>query len=284
MIISVASGKGGTGKTTIATNLAMSMGRSVNLIDCDVEEPNAHLFIKPGSITRTIATTFVPRIDTERCTGCRACAELCQFNALTVVGGCAMVFAELCHSCRGCYEICAEAAVREDFRELGEMISGYRDQVRLTYGSLRVGEAMAPPLIKQVIAAGKDDNPTIIDAPPGTSCPMITAVNQSDFVLFVSEPTPFGLHDLTLAHETVKNLGLPCGMVINRCDIGDEGLRNYAHEQNLPVLLEIPFDRAIAEAYARGILLIDHDQSWRKRFLTLYADIAAMMSQPAHTP
>lgn len=273
MIISIASGKGGTGKTTVATNLALSLGKGVRLLDCDVEEPNCHLFLQPQLTETEEVTTMIPVVRQESCTGCKKCAEICRFRALTVVAGKVLVFPELCHSCGGCVEVCPEQAIDEGQRVLGVMESGRCGDLAFRHGRLRVGEAMAPPLIRKVRAADSGSGLVIIDAPPGTSCPVITAMRGADFILLVTEPTPFGLHDLQLAVEAVQVLGIPCGLVINRADLGDDRVREYARRQKLPVLLEIPYDREIAEAYSRGIPAVQAMPEWAERFRRLHAGI-----------
>ena len=273
MIISVASGKGGTGKTTVAVNLAASLERPLKLLDCDVEEPNAHLFIRPQKLVSKTESTFVPVIDEQGCTGCRKCAELCEFNALTVIGDKVLVFPELCHSCEGCRMICADQAVHEGHRVLGTRETGTWKHITLSYGRLRVGEAMSPPLIGRVQSLIEPDDLVIIDAPPGTSCPAINAMKASDFVLLVTEPTPFGLHDLVLTVEAVRQLSIPCGLVINRADIGNEEVYRYARHEGIPILMEIPFERSIAEIYSKGALLADHSSDWRIRFRRLFDSI-----------
>jgi len=270
MIISVASGKGGTGKTTVATNLAAALGQGVRLLDCDVEEPNAHLFLHPDLQDVQDVTTFIPKIDDERCTGCRKCAEICRFRALAVVAGKVLVFPELCHSCGGCVEVCEEGAGLDGRRALGTVESGTAGNILFSHGRLRVGEAMSPPLINAVRRGGGNNGITIIDAPPGTSCPVIAATRGVDFVLMVTEPTPFGLHDLKLGVEAVRTLGIPCGLVINRADIGDNGVCEYAAKENIPVLLEIPFERKIAESYSTGRLIVHVMPEWKERFRQLY--------------
>lgn len=277
MIISIASGKGGTGKTTVATNLALSLGAGVRLLDCDVEEPNCHLFLTPHFDSRHAVTTFIPEILEERCTACKKCMEICRFRAITVVGGKVLVFPELCHSCGGCLEVCPEEAIAEGQRELGMIEAGHCGPVAFAHGRLRVGEAMSPPLIRQVRNSGNGANITIIDAPPGTSCPVVAAIKGVDFVLLVTEPTPFGLHDLQLAVEAVRVLNIPCGLVINRSDIGDDRVRHYCQRENIPVLLEIPFDRRIAEAYSRGTPIITALPEWEQRFRDLHASIVTLL-------
>ena len=273
MIISVASGKGGTGKTTVATNLALSLGQGVALLDCDVEEPNCHLFLRPQISETEEVTTMIPAVRQDFCSGCRKCAEICRFRALTVVAGKVLVFPELCHSCGGCLEVCPEKAIDEGNRVLGVVESGRCGELMFRHGRLRVGEAMAPPLIRQVRTGGKMAETVIIDAPPGTSCPVISAMRGADFVLLVTEPTPFGLHDLRLAVEAVQVLGIPCGLVINRADVGDEGVKEYARQQGLPILMEIPYDRQIAGAYSRGVPIVEALPDWRGRFRRLYDSI-----------
>ncbi|KJS02407.1 MAG: (4Fe-4S)-binding protein [Desulfobulbaceae bacterium BRH_c16a] len=276
MIISIASGKGGTGKTTVATNLALSLGDGVRLLDCDVEEPNCHLFLHPVMTDVQDVTTCIPVIRQEACNGCKKCAEICRFRALTVVAGKVLVFPELCHSCGGCIEVCPEKAIDEGYRVLGVMESGKCGELGFAHGRLRVGEAMAPPLIRKVRASRNGEKTIIIDAPPGTSCPVIAAMRGTDFVLLVTEPTPFGLHDLRLAVEAVKLLGIPCGLVINRADMGDDGVREYAEREGIPVLLEIPYDRKIAEAYSRGSLIVEVMPEWAERFRRLYSGIVTL--------
>lgn len=278
MIISVASGKGGTGKTTVATNLAMAIGSGVQLLDCDVEEPNAHLFMHPEVEERIPVTTPVPEVDMEKCTLCGKCGDICQFKAIVVVGGMVLPFHELCHSCGGCKAVCPAGAITEIGRELGVIEKGYCNGIEFVHGKLRVGEAMSPPLIRMVRGHTDPRKVTIIDAPPGTSCPVIASMKDADFVLLVTEPTPFGLHDLTLAVEAVKILGIPCGLVINRSDLGDDKVKTYAESEGLPILMEIPFDRAIAEAYSKGVLIVSAMPEWKVHFLGIYRTIEEIIA------
>jgi MinD superfamily P-loop ATPase len=277
MIIRIASGKGGTGKTTVATNLAVSLGKGVQLLDCDVEEPNAYLFIKP-EFERSISVGMpVPEVDEQKCTHCRKCAELCQYKAIVVIGETVLPFHELCHGCGGCMLVCPEKAITEGTRELGTIEIGHRNGLEFVHGTLRVGEAMSPPLIRKVRSYAKPDRVTIIDAPPGTSCPVIASIKGADFVLLVTEPTPFGLHDLKLAVGAVRILGVPCGLIINRSDMGDDRVREYSTGEGLPILMEIPFDRSIAEAYSRGQMLIDVQPEWKERFIGLFTRIQELV-------
>jgi len=270
MIISIASGKGGTGKTTVATNLAVSLESDVQLLDCDVEEPNSHLFIKPTIDEVKTITTPVPEVDMKKCNLCGKCGEICQFKAIVVIAETVLPFHELCHSCGGCMEVCPEGAITEVGRELGVIERGRRNGLEFVHGRLRIGEAMSPPLIRKVREYTRPGVLTIIDAPPGTSCPVIASMKGADFVLLVTEPTPFGLHDLKLAVGAARILGIPCGLVINRSDMGDNHVREYAKEEGLQILMEIPFDRQIAEAYSRGDMLVEVMPEWRERFQGLY--------------
>ncbi len=278
MIISVASGKGGTGKTTVATNLAVSFKSDVQLLDCDVEEPNSHLFIQPVIEKVKTITTPVPEVDMEKCSLCGKCGEICQFKAIAVIADTVLVFHELCHSCGGCMQVCPEKAITETGRELGVIEQGHRNGLEFVHGRLRVGEAMSPPLIKKVREYTRPGILTIIDAPPGTSCPVIACMTGADFILLVTEPTPFGLHDLKLAVGAVNILGIPCGLVINRSDIGNDQVKIYAKQENIPVLMEIPFDRRIAEAYSRGKMIVEVMPEWEERFAKLYHQIKEIVS------
>jgi MinD superfamily P-loop ATPase len=275
MIISIASGKGGTGKTTIATNLALSL-ENAQILDCDVEEPNVHLFLKPEIDDRQVVQTSIPLIDDKLCDGCRKCVDICRFRALTLIGRKILSFPEMCHSCGGCLAVCPQGAISETSRELGVIEQGRSSNVTFVQGRLRVGESMAPPLIKRVRSCCKPEMVNIIDAPPGTSCPVITAVRDSDFVVLVTEPTPFGLHDLRLAVGAMKLLAIPIGIVINRADIGDDKVLEYARQEQIPVLMSIPCKREIAVAYSRGELFAQTFPEWQERFRAMFTEITAL--------
>lgn len=257
MILAIASGKGGTGKTTLAVNLAATIGGEVRLLDCDVEEPNAHLFLRPQVDGTQAACIPVPAIDRDKCTACGKCAEVCQFKAIAALKSKPLVFEELCHGCGGCARVCPAGAIQEKPREIGVVELGRACEAQWVQGRLNVGEAMAPPLIRAVKKHVGPNGLTIIDCPPGTSCPVITAMRGADFVILVTEPTPFGLHDLTLAVETVRRLGLPFGVVINRVGVGDERVESYCAREGIEILARIPESRQFAEAYSAGKLICE---------------------------
>jgi MinD superfamily P-loop ATPase len=262
----------------VATNLAVSLDSNVQLLDCDVEEPNAHLFIQPVIEKFETITTPVPEVDMGKCTLCKKCNEICQFKAIVVIGETVLPFPELCHSCGGCMEVCPERAITEVGRELGVVEIGHRDGLEFVHGRLRVGEAMSPPLIRKVRENTRPGMLTIIDAPPGTSCPVIASMKGADFVLLVTEPTPFGLHDLKLAVGAVNILGIPCGLIINRSDLGDDRVREYVNSEGVPILMEIPFDRKIAESYSKGEMLVEAMPEWKEKFKELFHRIEEIIS------
>jgi MinD superfamily P-loop ATPase len=273
MRIAIASGKGGTGKTTVAVNLACVIaecGQTVQYLDCDVEEPNGHIFLKP-EITATESVGIpVPVVDEKKCTGCRKCAEVCQYHAIAVLQK-ALVFPELCHGCGGCVLVCPTGALREQDRSIGVVELGSSAKIEFVQGRLNVGEPMAPPLIRAVKRKAIADGVAILDAPPGTSCPVVTTVRDADYVLLVTEPTPFGLNDLKLAVEMIRQLGVRHGVVINRADSGDHRVREFCEAEKIPILHELPDDRRLAVAYSRGRLAVSVLPEWRTMFLDLWS-------------
>jgi len=276
MKIVVASGKGGTGKTSVAVNLALSVGAK-QVLDCDVEEPNVHIFLSPEAIESQPVELLVPRIMEERCTYCRRCAEFCQYNALFVAGETAMVFPELCHSCGGCRLVCPVEAIEEIPRIIGRIFNGQANGVELVYGELNIGEPLAVPIISKVKEQADEEGLVVLDAPPGSACPVVESVHGSDFCLLVTEPTPFGLHDLEVATMVVRQLGVPLGVVVNFAGIGDRGVYEFCEEQGIPVLMEIPFDRRIAELYSRGVPFTEEMTEWRERFQRLLESMEGLI-------
>ncbi|MCX5890507.1 MAG: ATP-binding protein [Deltaproteobacteria bacterium] len=277
MIIAVASGKGGTGKTTVTASLATVWDGPVLAVDLDVEEPNLHLFLQPTIEGSAPAQLTVPVVDEARCTYCGACADLCQFKAISVMGQLLLTFPEMCHGCGGCLAVCPEQAISPGQRELGEISWGKTGGGGFLSGRLRLGEAMSPPLMRQVkarlnqmLAAGGD---AIIDAPPGVSCPAVNAVIDSDVILLVTEPTPFGFHDFRLAWEAFASLGKPMGTVVNRAGLGHEAIYRFCEEKGLPILAEIPYDRVIAEAYARGRIVAEVSAELQETFVSLLSQV-----------
>jgi len=273
MIIAVASGKGGTGKTTVATNLAKSIGNEVQFIDCDVEEPNGHLFLIPQIERSEEVHLPNPKVDLRKCTYCGECAKICRFSAIVVIKENILTFPELCHGCGGCTLVCPEDAISEVPKTIGILEQGKSGSLGFIHGRIEVGEAMSPPLIKAARSLAAKNGVVIIDAPPGTSCPVIAAVKGSDFCILVTEPTPFGLNDLELAADVVRELNIPVGVVINRYDIGDQEVKKFCNRRSIPILMEIPEDRQIAEAYSRGQMIVDVMPSYTEKFQKLFTEI-----------
>jgi MinD superfamily P-loop ATPase len=281
MIISVASGKGGTGKTLVATSLALSLieNYKVQLLDCDVEEPNANILLRLDVKTNQPVYIPIPKVDETKCTNCGKCAEVCAYNAIAVLKEKVLIFPELCHGCGACSYLCPESAITEDGRQVGIIERGNSGNLELVQGRLAIGEAMAPPVIREVKKYVDPANIVIIDVPPGTSCPVVEAVEGSDFCLLVTEPTPFGLNDLSLAVEVVRKLGISCGVVINRVGIGGKEVEQYCHQEGIPILLTIPLDRNIAMLYSQGIPLIEGMPRWREDFLGLFQSMDTMVTR-----
>jgi MinD superfamily P-loop ATPase len=304
MIVTVASGKGGTGKTTVAVSLALSIAdrqdeagrRSVAranplFLDCDVEEPNAALFLRPSIEERREVGQMIPEVDFERCIYCGRCAEVCQYHAIAVVGDKVLVFPELCHACGSCSLNCPTGAIHEVLDVIGAIERGWAGPVEFAQGMMNVGEPMAVPIIRQLkqwaippdastgLSGTPGDRPVILDAPPGTACPVVAGLRGADFGLMVTEPTPFGLHDLRLAVQVARDeLGLPVGVVINRDGVGDQGVDDYCTAEGIPILMRIPLDRRIAEAYSDGGTLVEALPEYREQFQDLYAAIGRLVA------
>lgn len=278
MILTIASGKGGTGKTTIAVNLALSLAgeqsnRKLLFLDCDVEEPNAHLFLRPVISQRENVAVMVPQVDEAKCAHHGRCAQVCQYHAIAALPNTTLVFPEICHGCGGCTLECPEQAISEVPHTIGVIEEGNAGPIAFAHGILNVGEPMATPVIRQLKRRmdGAHDL-AILDAPPGTACPVVESMRGADLVLMVTEPTPFGLHDLRLAVQVARDeLGLPVAVVVNHDGIGDTGVDEYCATEGIPVLMRIPLDRRIAEAYSRGIPVVQALPEYREQFRTLFS-------------
>jgi MinD superfamily P-loop ATPase len=305
MRIVVASGKGGTGKTTVATSLALSAGNSVRFMDCDVEAPNAALFLQPILDTRKEVGIQLPVVDESLCTHCGKCAEVCEFHAIAVIGKKVLIFPELCHGCGSCTLICPEKAISERLDVMGVLESGLTATgMDFAQGVMNVGEPMAVPIIRELkkwnpmsfpygddvrgaiatkqsyadgrlLPEGRNDMIEIRDSPPGASCPVVETMRGADFILLVTEPTPFGLHDLKQVVGITRELEIPIGVVVNRDGIGDNAVEAYCAEAGIPILLRIPMERRFAEAIASGKTLVEAAPEYRPVFHSLLQDISA---------
>ena len=292
--IAIASGKGGTGKTTIAASLALSLAHAAAsngagsppplVLDCDVEAPNAHLFLRPTFTERRDAGILIPRVDEGRCSHCGRCAQVCQYHAIAVLGKSVLVFPQLCHGCGSCRCQCPEGAITEHLEAMGVLERGAaRDGLAFARGVLNVGQPMAVPVIRELKrwAAPQAGQAVILDASPGTACPVVETLRGADFLLLVTEPTPFGLHDLRLAAGVARELGLPAGVVVNRDGVGDTDIDGFCAAENLPILMRIPYERRIAEGVARGLTLVDIDRAYAPRFINLFARVKALVNPAA---
>jgi len=275
MKIAIGSGKGGTGKTTVSLGLALSLAEEspVQYIDCDVEAPNAHLFFQDIILNEKTAGVLVPEIDSNKCTFCGECSKFCAYHALAIFPKTALVFHEMCHSCGGCSKICPEKAITEVKRNIGKIKTGNSNGVILSYGELNIGETQSPPLIREVKKTIDNKITAIIDAPPGTACPFVETIRESNFCVLVTEPTPFGLHDLNIAKEVVKILEIPYGVIINKFDVGDSKVEEFCLKNHIPVLMKIPNDRNIAVAYSKGIPITETVSKYKKEFIEVYKKI-----------
>ncbi len=289
MIIAIASGKGDTGKTTVAASLASICDRPLAIADLDVEAPNLYLFLRPWLIAATPAQMEIPEIDTDHCTRCRGCVDICQFKAIGLLGDAILTFPEMCHGCGACMAICPEKVIRAGRRTLGEMQWGQTPEGPFLMGRLRIGEAMSPPLIRLVRkeinklaqAANRD---VILDAPPGVSCPAVNAVMAADVIVLVTEPTPFGLFDLELAFDAFQPLDHRLGVVVNRAGIGNHDVYRACERRKIPILAEIPYQNAIAEAYARGEIVARVHPEIQTRFIKLRQSLRASENQSRPAP
>ena len=274
--IAIASGKGGTGKTTVALNLAKMFDSPIQLLDCDVEEPNAHLFLNGLLQSEETVTLPMPQVYESLCDGCGECSHFCEYHAIVLIRGKPLIFPEMCHGCGGCAKVCPRKAILETGKRIGVVKTVQAGNITLIHGGLDVGVAMAPPLIRAVKARMRNGVPAILDAPPGTSCPVISALRGTDFVVLVTEPTPFGMHDLRLAVDMVRTLRIPFGVIVNRVGVGDGRIHDFCRHQNIPILIEIPDDRRIAEAYSRGDLIVEALTEYLASFKTLMDSIVTI--------
>ena len=272
MKIAVASGKGGTGKTSVAVNLAISTHAN-KLLDCDVEEPNTHLFFElKDEVTRPVEV-LIPEIDEKKCTYCGECSRFCQYHALFITDSTAQVFDELCHSCGGCKIVCPYKAIEEKPMRIGYIHEASVDDFELVYGELDIGRPLAIPVIKEVKKKSAKEGLTLLDSPPGTACPVVETVDGCDFCLLVTEPTPFGLHDLEITVDVVKQLKVPLGVVVNFAGVGGKGVYEFCNRENIPILMEIPYDENIAKLYSMGIPFSRELKEWMPRFQSLLEKI-----------
>ncbi|MFX0094193.1 MAG: ATP-binding protein [Candidatus Hodarchaeota archaeon] len=273
MKIAIASGKGGTGKTTVATNLAINLDQA-QLLDCDVEEPNSYLFLQGLELKKIDEVSIqVPLIDENKCDFCRKCAEFCEYNALAVVPSKVLFFPELCKGCGGCSLICPQEAISEGKKTIGIIEAGQLNGLNLFHGILNLGEPLATPIIKTLKKKADSSRTLILDSPPGTACPMIETVRDADYCILVTEPTPFGLHDLKIAVKVVQTLKIPHGIIINRDGIGDDRIEEYCQEESIPILMKIPNDRKIAHFYSKGIPFSQEMPEWKEKFRELLEQI-----------
>jgi len=282
MILTIASGKGGTGKTTVAVSIALSLASGnrrdkLLFLDCDVEAPNAALFLNPEITAKEEVNIGVPKVDESRCLHHGRCTQVCQFHAIAALPNTTLVFPELCHGCGGCTLECPEQAIREEPHLIGIIEHGHAGAVAFGHGILNVGEPMATPVIRQLKRRISEEyDLCILDAPPGTACPVVESMRGADFLLLVTEPTPFGLHDLRLAVEVGRDeLGLPVGVVVNHDGVGDRGVDEYCASEGLPILMRIPLDRRIAEAYSRGTPLVEAMPDYQEQFRHLMGQVEA---------
>ena len=282
-VIAIASGKGGTGKTTVAANLAWIIAENkkrVQYLDCDVEEPNGHIFLKPKVNQSEKVKVAVPAVDMEKCIGCGKCGQICQYGAIVAIKEKnVLTFEQLCHSCGGCMRVCPSNAIKSKMLDIGTLDCGKAGNVDFVSGKLQIGSVRTPALIKKVKEQIKENYIAIIDAPPGTSCPVVETLKDVDFVLLVTEPTPFGLNDLKLAVDLTKEMKLPFAVAINRCGIGNNKVEEYCEKEKIKILMKLPDDRKIAEAYSDGKMIIDVLPEYEKSFIALYENISRKLRE-----
>jgi len=281
-VVAVASGKGGTGKTTVATNLARlyaDSGQPVQYLDCDVEEPNGHIFLKPTIAERQDVTVEVPEVDAEKCTACGQCGKICQYSAIVAISEQVLTFEPLCHSCAGCWLVCPAGAIQPKPLKIGELETGSVGPLGFVTGRLEIGQVRTPSMIHHVKDRIEPEALAIVDVPPGTSCPVVAALRGVDFVLLVTEPTPFGLNDLKLAVALVREMRLPFAVVINRDGIGNDETEVYCKAEGIDIAATLADDRRIAEAYSAGAMIVDAVSECREPFSALCGYVDAVRRQ-----
>ncbi len=288
--LAIASGKGGTGKTTLATSLALALARAITspltLVDCDVEQPNDALIISTGAPRVREVSVPSPGFSDDACLGCGECAAACRFGAIAAVGGKRLFFPDLCHGCGACWEVCTHGGVSRSSRAIGRVFEAPTEShanLHLVWGELDIGEPLAPPIIREAkqIAGAAGGGPQIYDSPPGTACPLVETIRGSDFCLLVTEPTPFGLHDLELAHEVTAVLGVPSALVLNRTGISDPApVEGFCRSRGLPILLRIPFSMETARVISDGGTLLDVDGAWEARLHRLWLQCRRWAAEP----
>lgn len=274
MKIAILSGKGGTGKTFVSVNLAEA-APSAFYLDCDVEEPNGHLFFKPDHVKTIPVYKKLPVFQEDKCNGCRKCIDFCRFNALAFIGKKPKVFPDICHSCGGCSYICPENAVTEEKHQIGHVECGEHGNVKVVTGVLNIGEASGVGVIKEVLrqAEGYKDENVIIDCPPGSACTVMESIEQSDYCIMVAEPTVFGLHNFEMVHELVRLLGKPYGVIINKAPEEETAMDIYCKENDIQVLCRIPYSSKTASLGAKAKIMSEEDEEMKIMFKDLFSKV-----------
>lgn len=270
MMVAVLSGKGGTGKTLVSVNLAAVAEKSI-YIDCDVEEPNGHLFFKPENVREEEVSVKIPVVDEELCNGCRRCVDFCQFNALSYVKDKLIIFEDICHSCGGCALLCPEKALAEKEKVIGKIQKGISDNVYVNTGILNTGEVSGIPIISKLLNDNKGvfDIPIFIDCPPGSACVVMDSIKDADYCILVAEPTLFGVHNLNMVYELVQIFKKPFGVVLNKCLDGENPAEKFCLERNIKILGRIPFDNELGILNSNAKIVVRESEKYRTMFSSL---------------